>query len=100
MPSSLAPGPREHAESCGSEECSGCAQHPHTSLHSTGHEGLRACLHHPLDNPWGDPSQELGPKSKAEGSGMCPQGRESRGKSRGKGKGHRHQPMKQASLTR
>lgn len=50
--------------------------------------------------PWttheGDPSQELGPKSKAEGS----QGRESRGKSRGKGKGHRHQPMKQASLTR
>lgn len=54
--------------------------------------------------PWtthgGDPSQEPGPKSKAEGAEVCPQGRESRGKSRGKGKGHRHQPMKQASLTR
>lgn len=90
MPSSWAPGPREHAESCGPEECSGCAQHPHTSLRSTGHEGFRACLHHPLDNPWGDPSQELGPKSRAEGSGMHPQGRESRGKGR-QGKGHRHQ---------
>lgn len=82
MPSSLPPGPREHAESCGSEECSGCAQHPHTSLRSTGHEGLRACLHHPLDNqPMGGSQPGAWPQE--QGRGLAGKGKQR--KEQGKG---------------
>lgn len=116
VPSSLAPGPREHAENCGPvgmlrTACSGYAQHPHALLGSTGHEGFRACSSLPAPTVlcpahrlplshsppacaapwttrgWGDPSQELGPKSRAEGAGTCAQGRAGRGKGRRKGRG-------------